>query len=414
MNDNIIVSQSPLDDKVFNNLFEASANPPATPPVATTPSATPVSSVDNSNPPNPSAPVAPVVPVAATPTPTPGVTPSNEPAAFVFNDTVLDTVSNTTDPTGTPAANPNSTPAIPATPTPSANPPSGTNAASLDVLKNTMDYLIEKELWADFPGRAETTLTEETWAELAEKQAIHTARTHLQSIVASLPEDSQRFFNYISNGGDASKVAELYIAKNNVLQLNPQTIEDKTNYVRAYYNSLQWSQERINATIDRLKAGGDVAIESEFKEVDPLYKKIYDERIQNEERIAHLAKQDQAERDAAFTQNITNAIVSRKDMSREEKEMIYDFFVNHDQVLPDGRKMNKFFAAFAKTQQSIPDYLELGEFLLDKEKYLTRKLQGKQTTAVNKGFSFLTSTSGGAIPTAEPTPVKAAGTNFLI
>ena len=395
-----IIEISQIDgDRAFEALFEsqpgnltipapvATATPPAsTPPATNEPPATPVAT-------------APTVP------------------AFELTDTTLNVLTNTTDnpSASTPAATPAST-ATPVATAPAANTPVSiaTNPQLQDVLKNTQAYLIENNIWADYEGRDTVELNDETWPELVTNQAVHAARQHFQQTIQSLPEDAQRLLSYISNGGDPSKVAQLYLNKQNVVSLNPQTTEDKTNYIKAYYSALNWSAEKVNSTIDRLKAGGDIAVETEFKDIEPLYKDIYNSKIEQEERVAAKKVEDQIERDNVFKENITNALIARNDLQKTDKERIYDFFMNHDQQLPDGRKMNKFFMAFAKTQQSVNDYIELGEFLLDKENYLARKLETKQTKTVNKGFSFLSSTGGGSSNPAAPAPVKATGTNFLI
>ena len=389
--DNLIEISQIDGDKAFNALFESEAGNLTIPAQTATP------------------PVATSTPPASTEPPAPVTTPEPAPI-FKLDENVLNVLTDDKTPSTPPvASNPPATNPIT---TPVAT--IASNPQLQSVLKNTQDYLIENNLWVDYEGRDTVELNDETWAELAANQAAHAARVHLQQTITALPEDAQRLLNYISNGGDASKVAQLYLNKQNVVSLNPQTVEDKTNYIKAYYSALNWSAEKVNSTIDRLKAGGDIAVETEFKDIEPLYKDIYNNKIEQEERLAAKKIEDQIEKDNIFKENITNALIARNDLQKDDKQRIYDFFMNHDQQLPDGRKMNKFFIAFAKTQQSINDYIELGEFLLDKEAFLTRKLQTQQTKNVKTGFTFLSSTGGNTVNPKAPASVKAAGTNFLI
>jgi len=51
------------------------------------------------------------------------------------------------------------------------------------VLKNTVDYLISQGLWSDFEGREDLEITQETYAELAARQAQNSAYDILDELV---------------------------------------------------------------------------------------------------------------------------------------------------------------------------------------------------------------------------------------
>lgn len=280
-----------------------------------------------------------------------------------------------------------------------------------DVLSNIQDLLIKENIWVDYENREETELDNETFAEIAIRQAQNAAQIQLRNVVSELPEDAQRLLRYVAQGGDPTNVAQLYLQKQKIVSLNPQTIEEKQDFISNYYKSLNWSDSRIQSHIDRLKTGGDSSIESEFTDVKPLYTSVYESQIRSKEEQLKLQKQTDLERAELFENNVQEVLKNRTDMNVRDKETVYDYLLNYDQTLADGRKVNKFFVDFAKAQSNLNEYIDLALFLKDKKAYIAKINQIEKSVASTKSFDFLTA-KGTKTTTKETPSFKQEGTNF--
>jgi hypothetical protein len=309
------------------------------------------------------------------------------------------------------SANANSNEPAGTTNTGNANEPSGEGNG---VLANVQNFLIEKGLWADYEGREEVEMTNENFAEIAMRQAEFMANQKLKNVVEELPEEAQHLLRYIAKGGDPYQVADLFKQRQNVVNMKPQTASEKEQYIQSYYKTLSWTESRIKSHMDRIKAGGDMAVEDEFKEVQPLFQQHYDSKIQEAERNAERSKKDEQGRVEMFEQNVTSALQSRQDLSTKEKEFVFDALLNYDQQLNDGRRVNKFFVAFAQAQTDLNSYIDLALYLTDRKKFEQRIIERNTTNNTKKSFDFLSSSgnSNTGNNRQAPKPAKTVGTNF--
>jgi hypothetical protein len=289
--------------------------------------------------------------------------------------------------------------------------PSDKDLPVTNVLTNIQELLIKENIWVDYENREETELDNETFAEIAIRQAQNAAQIQLRNVVSELPEDAQRLLRYVAQGGDPANVAQLYLQKQKIVTLNPQSVSEKEDFISNYYKSLNWSDSRIQSHMDRLKTGGDASIESEFLDVKPLYTSVYESQIRSKEEQLKLQKQTDLERAELFENNVQEVLKNRTDMNVRDKETVYDYLLNYDQTLADGRKVNKFFVDFAKAQSNLNEYIDLALFLKDKKAYLAKMNQIEKSVASTKSFDFLT--SKGTKTTQKNTPsFKQEGTNF--
>lgn len=299
-----------------------------------------------------------------------------------------------------------------------ANPnaePTNASGASADpnVLTNVQNFLIEKGLWADYEGREEVEMTDETFAEIAERQANFMANQKLKNVVEELPFEAQQMLRFIAKGGDPYQVAHLFLNRQNVVNMKPQTLDEKQKYIESYYKTLNWNDSRIKSHLDRIKAGGEMGIEEEFKDVQPLYQQHYDQKLAAAEQAAEKQKADEAERVQMFEDNVTSALESRQDLTQKDKEFVFDTLLNYDQQLPDGRRVNKFFVAFAQAQNDLNAYIDLALYLTDRKKFEQRIIERHNTGNVKKSFDFMRSSGTTNTPKSSSKPApKQVGTNF--
>ncbi len=297
--------------------------------------------------------------------------------------------------------------------TPSADPaklnePAKPNASTAidpvvqEGLGKMQDFLIKAGVWSDYQDRDKVVLTNETFADLALKQANYNATKAFEEIVNELPTDAQRLLTYVSNGGDANKVAQLFTLKAEVSNLNPTTPVEKESYIKNYYKSLNWNDSMINTHFDRIKASGDAGIESEFQLVKPLYTSMYEEKIAAQETALENQKAKKAADQAAYRDSMISNIQAKSDLTKKDKELVYKkLFDNSVEV--NGQRVNGFFSDFMKVQQNPNEYIDLILFLNDKEAYLKRELSKRSSVQNEQGFNFLSANAGGA-QQAQPNP----------
>ncbi len=78
------------------------------------------------------------------------------------------------------------------------------------ILKNTVNFLIEKGIWQDFDGRDDLELDEETYAELAVKQDEARLTDKFNELVDSTGDYGEAIISHIKNGGNPDEIIDIF------------------------------------------------------------------------------------------------------------------------------------------------------------------------------------------------------------
>jgi hypothetical protein len=271
------------------------------------------------------------------------------------------------------------------------------------VLKNTMDYLIESGQWADFDGREDLEMTEEIYAELALKQSQQSAYEIVNELIDSTGAYGKAIIGHIKNGGNPDDVIDIFKEEQELKQIDTSTEAGKQVKIEKYYKDiLGWKAEKVSKHIKRLIE--DNEIDAEHAEVDELYTKHHQQQLAKIDEQAKVAKQEEVRRKEVFAGNIKKAIEANKDLTPKERQVIESSILDFKHKLDNGQKVNDFYLKFAEMQADPASYVELVQFVMDKDNYKKKIKTVEQSAANRNAFSFVKGSA--AIKKATTQPVE--------
>lgn len=257
-----------------------------------------------------------------------------------------------------------------------------------EVLKSTVDYLIENGIWQDFEGREDLDIDEDTYAKLVAQQDSLRVSSMFNELVDSTGPFGKAIIDYVKNGGSPDEIIDLFKEQKQVESIPLDGADGQKEMVKHYYSEvLGWKPERIEKYISGLVLSNE--LESESKEVKELFGSYYKKEADrlSKEQNDYVAKQKEAEQ--AFESNIKTTIKDRKDLSTAEKKTVEDYLLNYDQRLPNGSLVNKFYVNFAKMQANPQDYVDLVMFVMDKGKFINKVAVQEKSKAAAEAFKFI-------------------------
>jgi hypothetical protein len=286
-----------------------------------------------------------------------------------------------------------------------------------EVLKNTVEYLINSGQWADFEGREELEITEEVYSDLAAKQNQLAAYDIVNELIDSTGTYGKAIISHIKNGGNPDEIIDIFKAQKEIDQIDTADESGKKVLIEKYYKEiLKWKPEKVTKTLNRLIE--DDEVDSEFADVQELYDKHHQEQLEKIEVETKAIEADKKKKQEVFTENIKNTINSNPNLTPKEKAVIASSILDFKHNLGNGQKVNDFYLKFAEVQADPESYIELVSFVMDMKGY-KNKIQSKEETAASKKvFSFVKGNK--AIPKAGSTPLAIndkrettnTGTNF--
>ena len=292
----------------------------------------------------------------------------------------------------------------------------------LTVLKNTINYLVDKGIFKDFEGREDLELTEDVYAELLEAQVNEIVNERYSAKKTSAGDYGQAILDYIENGGDPDQIIDLFKERKEVVEFDISNEDAQKELVTKYYKEVYgWKPERIKKTIDALALEED-GLETEAQEVkskyDEHYKKQVAEASEQQEQQRKAFEAEQVRRQQVFETSIKDAIKAYE-VDDSRKTLIEQSILKKSKKLSDGTKVSELDLKFAEWQRDPKKFIELAEFILDQETYLKRKEQQIQNKVVNKTYNFVkgnqaTSKTKGSEHTKPEGQTKATGTNFSV
>lgn len=256
-----------------------------------------------------------------------------------------------------------------------------------NVLKNTVEYLIEKGIWADWDGRKDLDVTEEVYAELASQQNQNLAYEIVDELVNSTGVYGKAIINHIKAGGNPDEIIDIFKEQKAIEQIDTSTETGKQVLIEKYYKDvLGWKTEKVEKTIKRLIS--DNEIESEFSDAQEHFKKHHKEQLDNTEKATKEKEKIEVERKQTFISNIGKAL-DQEELSSKEKSLISESILKFKHELSDGKKVNDFYLKFAEMQSDPKSYIKLVRFVMDPENFEKQIRTKEETKAAVKNFNFI-------------------------
>lgn len=288
-----------------------------------------------------------------------------------------------------------------------------------EVLKNTVKYLVSNKLWADWDGREDLEITEEVYAEIALQQAQHSASEMFNELIDGTGDYGKAIISHIKSGGNPEEVIDIFKEQKTTESIDTSTEEGKQLKIEQYYKDvLGWKPERVKKFVNRLVE--DNEIDTEFESVEDSYKEHYKQKIQETQNKAEEADRKKREDQNKFVESIKSALNETADLTEKEKRQISSSILDFKHKLNNGKSVNDFYLKFAEMQQDPKQYIELVQFVTDKEAYKEKMRKKENSNASREQFNFIkgnTAISKAKAPAVTPEQnkdrtEKYKGTNF--
>lgn len=286
------------------------------------------------------------------------------------------------------------------------------------VLKNTVDYLIDKGFWGDFDGREDLEITEEVYAELVQKQDEFRVNSLFSELLDSTGDYGKAIISHIKSGGNPDEIIDLFKEQKQLEQIDTTTDDGKQTVIEKYYkDTLGWKKEKVDKLVQRLIKDDEIG--TEFTDVKEAYDKHYKDELAATQETAKQAELQVKQRHTAFINSIQTALKSDETLTPRDKALVASSILDFKHTLPNGKKVNDFYIKFAEMQADPKEYIELAKFVLDKEKFKQELTKKVETKVASTTFNFIKGNAAAKKTTDSPqqTPkqnkdLKPAGTNF--
>lgn len=255
------------------------------------------------------------------------------------------------------------------------------------VLKNTVDYLVEKGIWSDWDGRKEAEIDEKSYAEIAAQQDQHRVSQMFSELIDETGDYGKAIINFVKTGGDPDKIIDIFKAEKEIENFATDSEEDKKALISKYYKDvLNWNNTKISRHISTLIANEE--LEGEATDVKDLYSKHYEEELKKVNQEAQVQAQQAKVREESFKRTITGAI-SKTNLPERDKQNIEKSILQYRNKLPNGQAVSDFYVRFAEIQANPEEYIDLVRFAMDKEGYLKSIKTDINNKVVDKTFDFV-------------------------
>jgi hypothetical protein len=267
-------------------------------------------------------------------------------------------------------------------------------------LKSTVDYLVQTGVWADFEGREDMEIDEETYAKLVVEQDKARLESAFGELVDSTGPYGKAIIEFAKSGGNPDEIIDLFKEQKSIDSINIDDVDGQREIIKHYYTEVMgWKPEKAEKYIANLAISGE--LEPEAQEVKEMFTNYYKKEAQRLTEEQQEFRKQQIEAEKAFESNIRNTVKSRKDLSVAERKMVEDYLLSYDQRLPNGQMVNKFYVNFAKMQANPEDYIDLVMFVMDKQKFVQKVAVKEKTDAAVNAFKFIK--GNGAVSTKKGT-----------
>lgn len=256
------------------------------------------------------------------------------------------------------------------------------------VLKNTVDYLVNQGLWVDFEGRENLEITEEVYAELAAKQAQHTAYEIVNELIDSTGAYGKAIISHIKNGGNPDEIIDLFKEQKSIESIDTSTEDGKQAKIEKYYSEvLGWKPQKVEKLVRRLIADGE--IETEFADVEEQFNEYYNKKLEAIEEERKAVEFENKRKQEVFVNSIKEALDEDPSLNAREKQIIASSILDFRHNLGNGQKVNDFYVKFAEMQADPKKYIKLVRFVMDGDNYEKQIQVQEKSKAAKEIFSFI-------------------------
>lgn len=256
------------------------------------------------------------------------------------------------------------------------------------VLKNTVDYLVNQGLWVDFEGRENLEITEEVYAELAAKQAQHTAYEIVNELIDSTGAYGKAIISHIKNGGNPDEIIDLFKEQKSIDSIDTSTEDGKQAKIEKYYSEvLGWKPQKVEKLVRRLIADGE--IETEFADVEEQFNEYYNKKLEAIEEERKAVEFENKRKQEVFVNSIKEALDEDPSLNAREKQIIASSILDFRHNLGNGQKVNDFYVKFAEMQADPKKYIKLVRFVMDGDNYEKQIQVQEKSKAAKEIFSFI-------------------------
>lgn len=259
-----------------------------------------------------------------------------------------------------------------------------------EVLKNTVNFMIDKGLWKDIEDKDTLLedLDEDGYAELVAKQHEAIIQEKVAEEINSTGDYGKAIIDYARKGGNPDELIDLFKEQKEVQSIAIDEEDGQKTLVEKYYNEVfGWSKDKVKKYINTLIAADE--LKGEAEEVQEKYTEHYKaevaQRQQEQDRIVAQERENQKK----FVQTINTKLSERKDFTDKDRKLIQESIFRYDKALADGTKVNNFYLKFAEMQKNPDDYLDLVKFVMDKKGYDEKVKKAEQKTQTEKKWSFI-------------------------
>lgn len=245
-------------------------------------------------------------------------------------------------------------------------------------------FLVESGEWypvTDDTGKPleDIELDDESFQELAIKQAQWKADEVLQEREQELGEQYKSFVEFMKNGGKVEDLARFEADQRDVESYDPTDPDQAEELIKNYQLAIGTSDKNTKSYIEFLKDKGVDALQEAAEEAKvSLVKAIQEERdtiIKEQEQQAKIFKESQEK----YIKTLKETIHKDSLPDREKKEL-EKFYFEAKHPIDNGRKASEYFLKVQEIQSDPSKFLKLVKFIKDFESYEDKKVTEKEVT----------------------------------
>lgn len=267
-----------------------------------------------------------------------------------------------------------------------------TSVEEKQILKRTIDFLVESGRWKDFEGREELEVDDEVFGKIAlEQDRIRVEETFAELIDSTGPY-GKAIISHIKDGGNPDDILDLFKEQKEVQSINTNTLEGKIEYIEKYYSEVVgWKPAKIEKHLRLLAEKGEEEIDSEFDELKNEFDDYYNQQLEAITQEREANKQKELAKKQKFVGDIKKVIKERSDFTDKDRKIVENAVLNYNKRLPNGQVVNEFFIKFAEMQNDPEAYVDLVLFTMDRERFKNSAAPVVQKKEAEKNFKFIKS-----------------------
>lgn len=292
--------------------------------------------------------------------------------------------------------------------------PGGRPTLTKDVMIETANKLIEKGLMFPFDdGKKLEDYSQADWEELLEANFNEREDRLLEEVPASfyqsLPQELQKAYEYVANGGtDLKNMFRALAAAEEVKQLDVTSEEGQEDIVRAYLQVTKYgTAEEIEEEIVSLRDRGDLELKAgRFKpRLDQMQEQVIQQRIQQQEET----KRKQEHQAQLYQDNVYKALergeLNGMKLDNKVQNMLFSGLVQPNYPSINGRQTNMLGHLLEKYQWVEPRHDLIAEalwLLADPDGYKSKLKESGERAAVEKTVRQLKTEEATKISSSTP------------